>query len=344
LDIQLLGVNAFGHESGVTVATEDRDIPLLQDVDEDSNSLSDTWELWDVTWRDVVILNAENEPVAVYNLTENDLSDPSSYAELKNLLISTADATVAESSISGSVYFDTDNDGARDDGELGISRVLVSLVGTDDQGQQVSRTTRTNSHGQYSFDGLVAGDYVITQTQPSLTIDGTDTIGTAGGNVSNDRFEISLGESEAAEDYLFGERGRSARSVSLTDFFSKTKRDNALLVSDSEGHVQWYCMQGEWSRYEDANVDSDSSEITVELWDGLGTWEGHYQRQDNRSVVQLARVNDQEMVRVAGVLLMAYIDYPEDDLWIFPEGESPDAAEYVELLDELLTQQENWQP
>ncbi len=140
LDIQLLGVNAFGHESGVGVATEGRVIPLLQDVDDDGNSLSDTWDLWDVEWRDVVILDADNIPVAVYNLTDNDLADPYSYEALKNLLVETANVEVNESSISGYVYFDTNNDGIRDAAELAISQVEISLSGTDDQGQPVNMT------------------------------------------------------------------------------------------------------------------------------------------------------------------------------------------------------------
>lgn len=45
------------------------------------------WAAWQVTFRDVVILDTENRPVGVYNLTVHDLGDPASYAELKQLLI-----------------------------------------------------------------------------------------------------------------------------------------------------------------------------------------------------------------------------------------------------------------
>lgn len=60
-------------------------LPWLQDTPE-----VDAWGLWRVTWRDVVILDRENRPVAVYNLTVHDLADPGSYAELKALLLTAA--------------------------------------------------------------------------------------------------------------------------------------------------------------------------------------------------------------------------------------------------------------
>jgi hypothetical protein len=318
LDIQLLGVNGYGHESGVGVASEGRDIPLLQDVDEDGDSLSDNWELWDVEWRDVVILDAENQPFAVYNLLDNDLADPDSYEELKNLLLSAADTSAGDSSISGYVYFATDNAGIRDAGELPISQVEISLSGTDQQGDPVSMTTRTGSDGRYSFVELPAGEYVVTQLQPSMTIDGIDTLGSEDGVVSNDRFEINLGEGVDAADYNFGERGRTARTVSLTGFFSSTRRDNALFVTDDDGHLEWYCMQGEWSDYQPTNVEPDATGVAITLVDGDDVWEGHFDRDDKTSYVQLARINEKEMARVAGLLTL--VENSSDDPFAEAEG------------------------
>ena len=83
--IKLLGVNQIGRESGNTAACDGRDLPWLQDdVDERA------WDLWQVTYRDVIILDRENKPVAVFNLTENDLSVPSQYDALLALLRQTA--------------------------------------------------------------------------------------------------------------------------------------------------------------------------------------------------------------------------------------------------------------
>lgn len=45
------------------------------------------WTTWAPTYRDVVILGPDNVEYAVYNLTSNDLSDPSAYAALRQLFV-----------------------------------------------------------------------------------------------------------------------------------------------------------------------------------------------------------------------------------------------------------------
>ena len=51
------------------------------------------WTLWEVEYRDVVILGPDNERVGVYNLTTHDLADPANYAELRDLLFEAANTT-----------------------------------------------------------------------------------------------------------------------------------------------------------------------------------------------------------------------------------------------------------
>ena len=85
VDVEILGVNAAGHESGNDLATAGRTIPWLQD-----DAATDAWGLWEVDFRDVVVLDAENRVTAVYNLTDNDLADPARYAELRALIVEAA--------------------------------------------------------------------------------------------------------------------------------------------------------------------------------------------------------------------------------------------------------------
>ncbi len=85
MPIQILGINAAGLESGNPSITAGRALPWLQDTPE-----ANVWAAWQVTFRDVVILDTENRPVAAYNLTVHDLADPASYAELKQLLTDAA--------------------------------------------------------------------------------------------------------------------------------------------------------------------------------------------------------------------------------------------------------------
>ena len=59
---------------------EGRDLPWLQ---EDEEHL--VWDVWGVTYRDVWVLDVNNELVGVFNLTGTSLGDPTNYAALRAL-------------------------------------------------------------------------------------------------------------------------------------------------------------------------------------------------------------------------------------------------------------------
>lgn len=79
--LRLLAVNEKGLESGVEGMAMRGALPILQDVPSE-----DVWSSWAVTYRDVVVLDAQNQRIAVYNLTEHDLGMPESYRALKAFL------------------------------------------------------------------------------------------------------------------------------------------------------------------------------------------------------------------------------------------------------------------
>ena len=79
--IRILGCNQIGSESGNPTVVIGRDLPWTQDT-----IAENVWVEWGVTYRDVIVLDADNIPVAVYNLTTNDLADPANYAALKQIL------------------------------------------------------------------------------------------------------------------------------------------------------------------------------------------------------------------------------------------------------------------
>ncbi len=112
------------------------------------------------------------------------------------------------SSIAGSVYVDSDNDGQKDTGEQPISGVVIVLAGTDSQGTAVQLQTTTGTDGTFSFANLRRGTYKLTQQQPVNYVDGKDTAGSLSATTAvNDEFSnIQLPAGTAAVDYLFGER------------------------------------------------------------------------------------------------------------------------------------------
>ena len=85
LDVIILGVNHQASGSGVADMCLGRDLPFLQDSDS-----TNVWTTWEVTERDVYVLDAENKVVTVYNLTQHDLGDPVNYETLKTILRQTA--------------------------------------------------------------------------------------------------------------------------------------------------------------------------------------------------------------------------------------------------------------
>jgi hypothetical protein len=104
LQIDLLAINEDGfgppdRQDAVVLATEDHDLPLLQDTEAE-----DVWNVWAITYRDVVILDADNVRVGVFNLTGTSLGDTAltqdtdgdgtpdatNYETLKGMLIAAA--------------------------------------------------------------------------------------------------------------------------------------------------------------------------------------------------------------------------------------------------------------
>ena len=79
--VGILGLNQPGRESGNAAACAGKDIPWLQEMAGDG-----IWHGWGFEYRDVVILDKNNVPITVYNLTDHGLSAPANYEELKALL------------------------------------------------------------------------------------------------------------------------------------------------------------------------------------------------------------------------------------------------------------------
>ena len=82
LDIHLLGVNETGYERDNAINCEGRDIPWLQETADEL-----VWEPWEVEYRDVIIVDAENRRLAVFNLSTYDLDHSANYDSLKTLLL-----------------------------------------------------------------------------------------------------------------------------------------------------------------------------------------------------------------------------------------------------------------
>lgn len=114
--------------------------------------------------------------------------------------------------ISGFVYRDNNNDGIRGADEGGLSGVEIRLTSSMTiTGESISKTTRTNSDGSYSFLTLPPGMYTIYEVQPAGYLDGIDSLGTVGDEtrgtiIANDQLsDILLEGNDSGIEYNFGE-------------------------------------------------------------------------------------------------------------------------------------------
>lgn len=179
----------------------------------------------------------------------------------------TIDITVRDfvpSNLSGFVYFDRNDNGVKDPTELPIGNVIVTLSGTDSLGESVNLVAMTIADGSYAFNGLVPGTYTITHTQPQFVLEGQETVGSQGGQASNDRFLIELDQGVDGVNNNFGELGRNAEMVSLQDYFA-IKPDVSIISAASPGGPSWYSIDHGWDGYRSTDVSLSMDRGQVEL-------------------------------------------------------------------------------
>ncbi len=142
------------------------------------------------------------------------------------------------SSISGRVWLDGDNNGVADAGEAGIAGVTVRLSGTDSTGAPVTAEVQTDAQGRYSFTDLTPGTYVVTEpTQPADTLNGQTVAGSTGGtatpvtSVPSQIEGIVLGANQHSTDNNFGE----LRGGSISGRVFKDNNDDGQVDPDETG-------------------------------------------------------------------------------------------------------------
>lgn len=77
---KIIGINEAGYESANDAFTANASLPWLQDDE------TDVWSMWDVSYRDVYILNSQGTLVDIYNLTDNDLAEDAYYSGLLSII------------------------------------------------------------------------------------------------------------------------------------------------------------------------------------------------------------------------------------------------------------------
>ncbi len=108
------------------------------------------------------------------------------------------------STISGSVWKETDLDRVFNSGDIPLGNILIELL--DEVGNRIAQT-RTDAFGNYEFNNLAPGIYSVHEHQPVDLFDGGALPGSAGGTVTGDDLisGIKLTGGTNAVDYDFPE-------------------------------------------------------------------------------------------------------------------------------------------
>ena len=114
---------------------------------------------------------------------------------------------VRPAELKGTVWHDANNDGVIDANEDRIGNVVIELF--DKSGNKIAETV-TDAEGNYCFEDLYPGEYVVRQTQPTGFIDGIDSVGQVNGMdhgevTANDEFCVTLEAGDEANQFNFGE-------------------------------------------------------------------------------------------------------------------------------------------
>ena len=174
------------------------------------------------------------------------------------------------STLSGFVYVDADNDGVFNGGERPIGNVSIRVTGTDVNGKPVNVSTTTSADGSWSVTGLVAGTYVVTETQPAGYGDGKDAAGSLGGTVSGtgigtDRIAaITVGAAQNGTAYNFGEV-RSTATISGLVYVDHDRDSTRDAVDGAIGSVTIILRDGLGNEIARTTTASDGSYLFANL-------------------------------------------------------------------------------
>jgi VCBS repeat-containing protein len=200
-----------------------------------------------------------------FTYTAKDSTGATQTATATVNVTATTTNTATTGTLSGFVYFDVNNNGVFDNGELAIGDVTVTLTGTKtSDSSAVNLTTKTASDGSYSFSTLDPGSYKLKETQPAFVIDGKDTIGSQGGTVGSDQFTITLTADTAGTNNNFGELGRDITTISIKDFFASNSQNDGIAAFDTSGTELWHTLDsGVWQGFSGETFSTTASALNV---------------------------------------------------------------------------------
>lgn len=270
--------------------------------------------------------------------------------------------------ITGTVYIDSNNNGAIDAGEKRLAGVKIILEGHDNifdidfgadtdsdlTNDVAALVVYTDINGNYRFDapnslrpGMRPGSYTITEEQPEFMRDGLDTAGNNATLIANDRFAMTLpllGIAGGINGNNFGERGLDPAFVSISEILASSTGNGLILAIDGSTQL-WSTRLSGWTNLKSCTctLNADTSLATFTFTD----------MQNNVYVRTISQVGNprfriigrnadgDELIRLDGTAadfglnLLAVGDQGQQ-----PEGEADSSGEtgYVRSVDAVMAE------
>lgn len=197
-NVKILAINEAGEESQNATAAALNDLPLLQDVDSNNNNVSQVWAEWDVVWRDVRIVDSNQELTEVLNLTTNDLNVSTNYDRLRGMIL---DAALSTRVVANAWQNPTEPLDINDDGVIAPGDVLTLVNQLNDEGP--GELPAPSGSVQAYYDP--SGDNFLTALDALRVIQQLNRFNVANGEPAGepDVVEATAPATSAATDALF---------------------------------------------------------------------------------------------------------------------------------------------
>jgi hypothetical protein len=282
-------------------------------------------------------------PVVVLTMVTNDLGNTGGPAQTDTDTVNINVRDFAPSTLGGGVFVDSNGNGVRDAGELGVGGLLMRLTGQESTGVPVNLTTLTLPNGRYSFTGLKPGTYTVEETQPAGLRDGVDLLGTGFISAGNDRATITIPSSGGltSDNTLFGELGLRTPFLRASDLLASSARPDQAsgVLFGTDGLSTWSSYRGDgWDEYDGATFtiisrshDNRYAVVTLTA--------RHTATNTNRSVTIDSSVDPRLIfMHDNGETVIRFKGRP-DDLFASAEGEAAmSSADYARGVDEVMAQ------
>ncbi len=205
--------------------------------------------------------------------------------------------------LTGQVFYDYNNDGIRQAGELQLAGSRIELVGTDMQGQRVEMYSTSLADGTFRFDELTPGNYRVTQQQPTFTVDGRDMTTAEGVQVAaKNSFSVALSADGLGNGALYFAEQRLDPKFTLWDALSSSTPTGFYASVDAEEGREWTRQDAGWNGVEIADIifSEDLSTLTISIIDDGQLQAATVPRSDHARVQVIGREGASHLIRFKG--------------------------------------------